>query len=99
MIFDRLQQALASQDIIAVGFSLGTAIAVHLAGHRPVTGLILVTRPSTRWSSFQPSQSTGLSGQLPLSAGVRHRHLAHPSYPSEGQLLRSSRVTPSNERM
>ena len=43
MIFDRLQQARASQDIIAVGFSLGTAIAAYLARHRPVTGLILVT--------------------------------------------------------
>jgi pimeloyl-ACP methyl ester carboxylesterase len=43
MIFDRLQQARASQDIIAAGFSLGTAIAAYLARHRPVTGLILVT--------------------------------------------------------
>ncbi len=42
-IFDRLQQARASQDIIAVGFSLGTAIAAYLARHRPATGLILVT--------------------------------------------------------
>jgi len=43
MIFDCLQQARASQNIIAVGFSLGTAIAAYLARHRPVTGLILVT--------------------------------------------------------
>ena len=43
MIFDRLQQARASQDIIAVGFSLGTAIAAYLARHRLVTGLTLVT--------------------------------------------------------
>jgi pimeloyl-ACP methyl ester carboxylesterase len=43
VIFDRLQQARASQDIIAVGFSLGTAIAAYLTRHRPATGLILVT--------------------------------------------------------
>jgi pimeloyl-ACP methyl ester carboxylesterase len=42
MIFERLQQARATQDIVAVGFSLGTAIAAYLARHRPVTGLILV---------------------------------------------------------
>jgi pimeloyl-ACP methyl ester carboxylesterase len=42
-IFDRLQQAPASQDMIAVGFSIGSAIAAYLARHRPVTGLILVT--------------------------------------------------------
>jgi pimeloyl-ACP methyl ester carboxylesterase len=35
MIFDRLQ-ARASQNIIAVGFSLGTAIATYLVWHRPV---------------------------------------------------------------
>jgi len=43
MIFDRLQQARASQHIIAVGFSLGSAIAAYVARHRPVAGLILVT--------------------------------------------------------
>ena len=39
MIFDRLQQAGVTQDIVVVGFSLGTAIAAYLARHRPVTGL------------------------------------------------------------
>jgi len=43
MIFERLQQAHASRDIVAVGFSLGSAIAAYLARHRPVAGLILVT--------------------------------------------------------
>ena len=42
-ILDRLQQARASQDIVAVGFSLGSAIAAYAARHRPVAGLILVT--------------------------------------------------------
>jgi uncharacterized protein len=43
MSFDRLQQARATQDIIAVGFSVGSAIAAYVARHRPVAGLILVT--------------------------------------------------------
>ena len=43
MIFDRLQQSQASQHIIAVGFSLGSAIAAYVARHRLVAGLILVT--------------------------------------------------------
>jgi pimeloyl-ACP methyl ester carboxylesterase len=43
IILDRVQQARASQDIIAVGFSVGSAIAAYVARHRPVGGLILVT--------------------------------------------------------
>jgi pimeloyl-ACP methyl ester carboxylesterase len=43
MIFDRLLQARASHDIIAVGFSVGSAIAAYVARRRPVAGLILVT--------------------------------------------------------
>jgi pimeloyl-ACP methyl ester carboxylesterase len=43
VIFDYLQQARASQPIIAVGFSIGSGVAAYLARHRPVAGLILVT--------------------------------------------------------
>lgn len=43
VIFDHVQQAWPSQDIIAVGFSLGSAIAAYLARRRAVAGLILVT--------------------------------------------------------
>jgi hypothetical protein len=43
VIFDHLQQAHAHQPIIAVGFSIGAAVAAYLARHRPAAGLILVT--------------------------------------------------------
>ena len=43
VIFDYLQQARASQPIIAIGFSIGSGVAAYVARHRPVAGLILVT--------------------------------------------------------
>ena len=41
-IFDHLQQA-GARKVVAVGFSIGSGVAAHLAHHRPVTGLVLVT--------------------------------------------------------
>jgi uncharacterized protein len=41
-IFDHLQQG-RSHPIIAIGFSIGSGVASHVARHRPVNGLILVT--------------------------------------------------------
>ncbi len=32
-----------TEPIIAIGFSIGSAVAAYLARHRPVAGLILVT--------------------------------------------------------
>ncbi len=43
LVFDRLQQAHPRGRVIAVGFSIGSGVAAHLARHRPVAGLILVT--------------------------------------------------------
>ena len=43
VIFDHLRQAQASEPIIAVGFSIGSAAAAYLARHRPVAGLFLIT--------------------------------------------------------
>jgi pimeloyl-ACP methyl ester carboxylesterase len=43
VILDHLRQALASQPIIAIGFSIGSGVAAYLARHRSVAGLILVT--------------------------------------------------------
>ena len=44
LVFDRLQQAHASGcGVVAVGFSIGSGVAAHLARHRPVAGLVLVT--------------------------------------------------------
>ena len=41
--FDRLQQASAGERVVAVGFSIGSGVAAHLARHRPIAGLVLVT--------------------------------------------------------
>ena len=41
-IFDHLQQE-RPRKVVAVGFSIGSGVAAHLAHHRTVAGLILVT--------------------------------------------------------
>ena len=44
LVFDRLQQEHASgRGVVAVGFSIGSGVAVYVARHRPVAGLVLVT--------------------------------------------------------
>jgi uncharacterized protein len=43
LAFDRLQQAHPRGRVITVGFSIGSGVAAHLARHRPVAGLVLVT--------------------------------------------------------
>jgi hypothetical protein len=44
LVFDRLQQEHAGErGVVAVGFSIGSGVAAHLARHRPVAGLVLVT--------------------------------------------------------
>jgi hypothetical protein len=66
MIFDRLQQAPTSQDMIAVGFSIGSAIAAYLARHRPVTGLILVTpADSDEVARVERHEAARDSGMMP----------------------------------
>ncbi len=44
LVFDRLKQGSAGgRGVVAVGFSIGAGLAAHLARHRPVAGLIMVT--------------------------------------------------------
>lgn len=43
LVFDRVQQANAREGVVAVGFSIGSGVAAHLARHRPTVGLLLVT--------------------------------------------------------
>ncbi len=44
LAFDRLKQGSAGgRGVVAVGFSIGSGVAAHLARHRPVAGLVLVT--------------------------------------------------------
>jgi pimeloyl-ACP methyl ester carboxylesterase len=38
-----MQRTLGPRDVIAVGFSIGSAVAAYLAKERPVAGLVLVT--------------------------------------------------------
>lgn len=43
VVFDHVQQVLAPEKVVAVGFSVGSGVAAYLSRHRPVAGLILVT--------------------------------------------------------
>jgi uncharacterized protein len=43
VIFDQMSNGSPAKPIIAVGFSIGAGVAVYLARHRPIAGLILVT--------------------------------------------------------
>lgn len=43
VVFDHVQQVLAPQRVVAVGFSIGSGVAAYLSRQRPVAGLILVT--------------------------------------------------------
>ena len=43
VILDTLQAGTPPERVVAVGFSLGSAVAAYVARHRPVAGLIMVT--------------------------------------------------------
>ncbi|CAA9501435.1 MAG: hypothetical protein AVDCRST_MAG44-804 [uncultured Sphingomonas sp.] len=43
LIYDFAVKRLEPKRVVAVGFSIGTGIAAHLARHRPLAGAILVT--------------------------------------------------------
>jgi pimeloyl-ACP methyl ester carboxylesterase len=42
-VFDHVQQVLAPERVVAVGFSIGAGVAAYLAQQRPLAGLVLVT--------------------------------------------------------
>jgi uncharacterized protein len=42
-VFDHIQQVLAPERVVAVGFSIGSGVAAYLAQQRPLAGLVLVT--------------------------------------------------------
>jgi pimeloyl-ACP methyl ester carboxylesterase len=46
--FDALKQAAGDRPIILFGASLGTTAALHIAAHRPVSGIILHNPPALR---------------------------------------------------
>ena len=43
VIYDHVIATLETERVVAVGFSIGTGVAAHLASQRPLTGLILVS--------------------------------------------------------
>ena len=43
LVFDRVWQANTREDVVAVGFSIGSGVAAYVARHRPAAGLVLVT--------------------------------------------------------
>lgn len=43
LAFDRTDHEARPERVVAVGFSIGAAVAAYLARHRPVAGLVLVT--------------------------------------------------------
>ena len=43
LVHDETARLLPGRRIVAVGFSIGSGVAAHLAGQRPLAGLILVT--------------------------------------------------------
>ncbi|MCB5175736.1 alpha/beta hydrolase [Microvirga lenta] len=66
-IFDHLQQN-RKRPVIAVGFSIGTGVAAHLARHRPLEGLVLVTP----FDSLQALAKAHFPW-APVSLFLRHR--------------------------
>lgn len=80
LIHDLVAERFSGRSIVAVGFSIGTGVAGHLAGRRPLGGAILVT----------PFDSLAAVGQhhypwLPVRLFLRHRMIP-------AQDLRRSRV-------
>src|ERR1700730_6520719 len=46
--FDAIKESARDRPIVLFGASIGTAAALHIAAHRPVTGLILHNPPAIR---------------------------------------------------
>jgi uncharacterized protein len=67
-IYDELVAARAPGRIVAIGLSLGAGPAAHLASHRPVAGLILVT-PFDSLTAL----ASDLYPWLPVRLLLRHR--------------------------
>lgn len=68
MVYDHVAEMLGTERIVAVGVSIGSGVAAHLAAHRPLAGLILI-------SPFDSLEA--LAGEhypwLPVRWLLRHR--------------------------
>ena len=67
LVHDHLRDRLRPERIVAVGLSIGSGVAAHLAGHRPLDGLILVT-PFDSLAAL----SAGHYPWLPVRLMLRH---------------------------
>lgn len=67
-VFDAATARVPHDRVVAVGFSIGTGVAAHLAVHRPLDGLILVT-PFDSLTKLVASHYPW----LPASLLLRHR--------------------------
>jgi pimeloyl-ACP methyl ester carboxylesterase len=68
LLYDHIAERLGTDRIIAVGFSIGTGVAAHLASRRDLAGLILVTP----FDSLE-ALAGGHYRWLPVSFLLRHR--------------------------
>ena len=68
LVFDRVQEADARGRVVAIGFSIGSGVAAHLARHRPAAGLLLVTP----FDSLQ-ALARDLYWWAPVGLLLRHR--------------------------
>ena len=72
LIHDFLFERFGGRPVVAVGFSIGTGVAAHLASRRPLVGAILVT-------PFDSLAAVG-SGHYPwLPVGLFLRHRMNPA--------------------
>src|SRR5215210_3049270 len=67
-IFDHVQQVLAPEQVVAVGFSIGSGVAAYLARQRSLAGLILITP----FDSLE-ALARDLYWWAPVSLLLRHR--------------------------
>lgn len=67
LVYDKVVDQLRPKKIIAVGFSIGSGVAAHLAGQRKLDGLILVTPFDSLKAVAQ-----GLYPWLPVGPLFRH---------------------------
>jgi pimeloyl-ACP methyl ester carboxylesterase len=81
LVHDFAAHRFPGRRTVAVGFSIGTGIAIHLAAHRPVAGLILVT-PFDSLTKVAAAQLPWLPVRLlfrnPLEAASEVRKVGAP---------------------
>jgi hypothetical protein len=68
LVHDMVVRELKPARVVAVGFSIGTGVAAHVAAHRPIAGAILVTPFDSLWRV-----AAGHYPWIPVRLLFRHR--------------------------